>query len=97
MSKCNQPNCDYPAGQCAELCTIMNPAGRRNYREIEILVLDHLKETGHVLSKPCDSTRQDKVHLGNMVIELILLAENMGLDLTDCLQTAYESRTGDRK
>lgn len=98
---CTIPDCNYPEGECSGACDrshlIMNQSGRFHFKELEMLIIDHMTRTGYVLPNPVDSDDRDKVHIGNMIIDLILLAENMGLDFTDCLAAAYSTRTGAKK
>lgn len=76
---------------------IMNQSGRIQFKELEMLVVAHLQKTGYLQPDPALAQDHDKVHVGNMVIDLILLAENMGLDFTECLAAAYSIRTGATK
>lgn len=73
---------------------IMNQSGRFHFKELEMLIIDHLQKTGYLQPNPALAQDRDKVHIGNMIIDLILLAENMGLDFTECLAAAYSARTG---
>lgn len=76
---------------------IMNPAGKFHFNELELLVVEHLKSKGYIQNDKVQTADQDKVHIGNMIIELILLSNNMGLDFVDCLSAAYTARTGHKK
>lgn len=74
---------------------ILNQSGVYQFKELEMLVIEHLRSTGYVLNvEPRDKSREDAVHVGNMIFDLILLAENLGLDFTACLAAAYAQRTG---
>lgn len=73
---------------------IMNQSGRFHFKELEMLIIDHLQKTGYLQPNPELAQDRDKVHIGNMIIDLILLAENLGLDFTECLAAAYSTRTG---
>jgi hypothetical protein len=76
---------------------ILNQSGRYHFKELEMLILDHLTKSGHLQPGIATGKDADRVHIGNMVIDLIMLAENLGLDLTDCMAAAYIARTGERK
>lgn len=76
---------------------IMNQSGVFHFKELELLIIDHLKSTGYMLPNPVSSEDRDKIHIGNMAMDLIMLAENMGLDFTECLAAAYSHRTGNVK
>ena len=74
---------------------IMNPAGVYQFRELEMMILDHLKNTGQLSPTPDEShAQQNAIGLGGMMIDLIMVADNLGLDVTQCLATAYLHRTG---
>lgn len=74
----------------------MNQSGRYSFRELEMLVIDHLNKAKY-LRKEQDGTESDKVHIGCMIMDLIMLCENLGLDFTECLAAAYTAKTGQRK
>lgn len=76
---------------------ILNQSGVYHFKELEMLVLDHLRETGYSAPGVVKSVDADRVHIGNMAIELLLLCENLQLDFTECLATAYAARTGAKK
>lgn len=98
---CPIPTCNYPEDECSGACDrqhlIMNQSGRFHFKELEMLIIDHLQKTGYLKPDPTLAQDRDKVHIGNMIIDLILLAENMGLDFTECLAAAYTTRTGAKK
>lgn len=74
---------------------IMNPSGIYQFRELEMMILDHLKATGQLRSTPDpEHNQQNAIGLGSMMIDLIMVADNLGLDITNCLATAYLHRTG---
>ena len=74
---------------------IMNPSGVYQFRELEMMILDHLKATGQLKLMPDEAHRQQNaIGLGSMMIDLIMVADNLGLDVTQCLATAYLHRTG---
>lgn len=74
---------------------IMNPAGVYQFRELEMMILDHLKSTGQLKPTPDEAhAQQNAIGLGSMMIDLIMVADNLGLDVTQCLATAYLHRTG---
>lgn len=74
---------------------IMNPAGVYQFRELEMMILDHLKATGQLKPTPDEAhAQQNAIGLGSMLIDLIMIADNLGLDITSCLATAYLHRTG---
>lgn len=75
----------------------MNQSGRFHFKELEMLIIDHLQKTGYLQPNPALAQDHDKVHIGNMIIDLTLLAENLGLDFTECLAAAYSTRTGATK
>lgn len=68
----------------AEQSTEHNPT----FEELEVAILDDFRSTGHLLPEPVISHASDPIHIGNMVIDLILLAKNMNLDLVSCLIAA---------
>jgi len=76
---------------------ILNQSGRYHFKELELLIIDHLKSTGYVQPGLVAPVSTDKIHIGNMIIDLILLAENLQLDFTDCMAAAYAARTGAKK
>ncbi len=76
---------------------ILNQSGRYHFKELELLIIDHLKSTGYVHPGLVAPVSTDKIHIGNMIIDLILLAENLQLDFTDCMAAAYAARTGAKK
>jgi hypothetical protein len=76
---------------------ILNQSGRYHFKELELLILNHLKSTGHVQPGLVAPVSTDKIHIGNMIIDLILLTENLQLDFTECLAAAYVAQTGDKK
>ena len=76
---------------------ILNQSGRYHFKELELLVIDHLKSTGYVQPGLVTPVNTDKIHIGNMIIQLIMLTENMQLDFTECLAAAYVAQTGDKK
>lgn len=64
-------------------------------RELEMMILDHLKATGQLKPTPDEAhAQQNAIGLGSMLIDLIMVADNLGLDITSCLATAYLHRTG---
>ena len=75
---------------------IMNPAGVYQFRELEMMILDHLKSTGQLnaAADPAQDRQQNAIGLGGMMIDLIMVADNLGLDVTQCLAAAYLHRTG---
>lgn len=68
----------------AEQSTEHNPT----FEELEVTILDDFRSTGHLLPEPVIPHASDPIHIGNMVIDLILLAKNMNLDLVSCLIAA---------
>lgn len=65
------------------------------FRELEMMVLDHLKDTGQLRPTPDEAhAQQNAIGLGGMLMDLIMVADNLGLDITQCLATAYIHRTG---
>lgn len=70
------------------------PHERIHFKELELMVLHQWGERGYLNPNPEAGRVQDQIHLGNMVMDLILVAENMGFDLTDCLNVAYKARVG---
>lgn len=76
---------------------MMNQSGSFSYKELELLILEHLKATGYIDPTCPTTTNHDQIHIGNMMMDLIMLAENMGLDLTECLAAAYVNKTGKTK
>ena len=68
----------------AEQSTEHNPT----FEELEVAILDDFRSTGHLLPEPVIPHASDPIHIGNMVIDLILLAKNMNLDLVSCLIAA---------
>lgn len=74
---------------------IMNAAGVYQFRELEMMILDHLKATGQLKATPDEAyAQQNAIGLGSMMIDLIMVADNLGLDVTQCLTIAYLHRTG---
>lgn len=73
---------------------ILNQSGVYHFKELEMLVLDELQKSGHLQPGIVQGESADRVHIGNMVIDLIMLCENLGLDFTECLAAAYIARTG---
>jgi hypothetical protein len=74
---------------------IMNPAGIYQFRELEMMILDHLKDTGQLKPSIDEAhSQQNAIGLGGMMIDLIMVADNLGLDVTQCLAVAYLHRTG---
>lgn len=74
---------------------IMNPSGVYQFRELEMMILDHLKATGQLKPTPDEAhAQQNAIGLGSMLIDLIMIADNLGLDTTNCLAIAYLHRTG---
>ena len=61
---------------------------RPTFEELEVTILDDFRSTGHLLPEPVIPHASDPIHIGNMVIDLILLAKNMNLDLVSCLIAA---------
>lgn len=74
---------------------ILSPSGVFQFRELEMMVLDHLKATGQLKPTPDEAhAPQNADGLGGMLMDLIMVADNLGLDITQCLATAYIHRTG---
>ena len=74
----------------------MNQSGRYSFRELEMLVIEYLDKKYKPEVKG-GGTEADKVHVGNMIMDLIMLCENLGLDFTECLAAAYYAKTGQQK
>jgi hypothetical protein len=75
--------------------TILSPPGAIQFRELEMMILDHLKATGQLRPTPDEAhAKQNAIGLGGMLMDLIMVADNLGLDITQCLATAYLHRTG---
>lgn len=68
------------------------PHERIHFKELELMVIQEWSKRGYVNTSRESPLAEDQIRLGNMVMELILVAENMGLDLTDCLNIAYKAR-----
>lgn len=74
---------------------ILSPSGVFQFRELEMMILDHLKATGQLKPTPDEAhAQQNAIGLGSMLMDLIMVADNLGLDITLCLATAYIHRTG---
>ena len=74
---------------------ILSPSGVFQFRELEMMILDHLKDTGQLRPTPDEAhAKQNAIGLGGMLMDLIMIADNLGLDITQCLATAYIHRTG---
>lgn len=74
---------------------ILSPSGVFQFRELEMMILDHLKATGQLKPAPDEAhAQQNAIGLGGMLMDLIMVADNLGLDITQCLATAYIHRTG---
>lgn len=94
---CRASHCNYPEGQCLGECDQIYPLiqmfespaeHKPTFEELEVTILDDFRSTGHLLPEPVISYASDSIHIGNMVIDLILLAKNMNLDLVSCLIAA---------
>lgn len=94
---CRVSHCNYPEGQCLEGCDqiyplirMLEPPTEHNptFEELEVAILDDFRSTGHLLLEPVIPHASDPIHIGNMIIDLILLAKNMNLDLVSCLIAA---------
>lgn len=74
---------------------ILSPSGVFQFRELEMMILDHLKATGQLRPTPDEAhAQQNAIGLGGMLMDLIMVADNLGLDITQCLAAAYIHRTG---
>lgn len=94
---CRVSYCNYPEGQCLGECDQICPSIQMlesptkhnpTFEELEVTILDDFRSTGHLLPEPVIARASDPIHIGNMVIDLILLAKNMNLDLVSCLIAA---------
>ena len=70
------------------------PGERIQFNQLELMVIEEWTKRGYVQPDPAAAIDGDKVHIGNMVMDLILLTENLGLDFTDCLNVAFKARIG---
>lgn len=78
------------------MSVILNQSGRYTFRELEMLVIEHLDKKYKPEVKG-GGTDSDKIHIGSMIMDIIMLCENLGLDFTECLAAAYTAKTGQRK
>ena len=74
----------------------MNQSGRYSFRELEMLVIEYLDKKYKPEVKG-GGTDSDKIHIGDMIMDIIMLCENLGLDFTECLAAAYSAKTGQYK
>ena len=58
-----------------------------DYKSLEAKVLDHARRQG--LSLENRSLQMTKDLIGHQIIDLILVCQSLGVDFTECLETAY--------
>ena len=58
-----------------------------DYKSLEAKVLDHARRQG--LSLENRSLQMTKDLIGPQIIDLILVCQSLGVDFTECLETAY--------
>lgn len=75
---------------------VLNQSGRYTFRELEMLVIEYLDKSRDMWKEE-KGTEADKIHIGCMIMDIIMLCENLGLDFTECLAAAYVAKTGNRK
>lgn len=73
---------------------IFDPTQDAAFEDLEELVINQLRETNYLLPKPVESDYDDQIGIGNMVIDLIMVSQNMGVSIVDCLAAAYRARAG---
>lgn len=110
--KCHVNGCDYPQSQCSGACSLstrtgtltpirpapMNPNGAWTFRELEMKVLDHHRKNGYISGDVIHERHpRNELAVGQMIMDLMMICENLDLDFTRCLATAYEAATGDKK
>lgn len=55
---------------------------------MEESLIKHLEKTGAINRQPQHQHPNDCIYIGNMMIDLVVLAENLGLNIIDCFAAA---------
>jgi hypothetical protein len=58
-----------------------------DYKQLEAKVLDHARKQGLQLDIVNMTVTRDLI--GHQIMDLILLCQSLGVDFTECLETAY--------